>query len=293
MSPTMRTLTTSMTLIELLQERAYTAAQLKAHPLTAELARDYDELHIVWLRVLDEEIQLAEAVVTAQALARAVDAELDRLFDAVIAEVRTGNVAEPEALLRRLLGTQRPQDARRPVLGEQLELMRRWPAVLFSTNVEPLHRMAAALTAALAQGDQAATDRTRAERALTDFEQSGERSEFIERFNTLRRATRERLVALQQQNADLPTDFATRFFQQPERTPRVTLASLEQQIKRLEAQLAQKKAQHEELVAKRAESERARRTAEQRALRTELQALEEEERARAARIAELRQKLTE
>lgn len=289
----MRTLTPSMTLIELLQERAYTAAQLKAHPLTAELARDYDELHIAWLRVLDEEIQLAEAVVTAQALARSVDAELDRLFDLIVAEAREqgGDSEAKPPLLRRLLGTQRPQDARRPVLGEQLELMRRWPEVLFSTEIESLHRMAAALTAELAQGDKAATDRTRAEQALSDFEQRGERSEFVDRFNVLRRATRERLTALQQRHPELPVEFVSRFFQQPERAQRPTLSTLEQQIKRLEAQLAQKKAQQQDLLARREESERARRAAEQQALRAELQALEDEQRARATRISELRQKL--
>lgn len=290
----MRTLTPSMTLIELLQERAYTAAQLKAHPLTAQLAREYEELHIAWLRILDEEIQLAEAVVTAQALARSVDADLDRLFDAIVAEARARTEADPESsLMRRLLGTQRPQDARRPVLGEQLELMRRWPEVLFSTDAAPLHRLAAALSAALQQGEKAGGDRTRAEQALTDFEQRGERFEFIERFNGLRRATREKVVEIQQRHPELPVDFAARFFQQPERPPRPTPTVLEQQIKKLEAQLTQKRTMLSELRARRDESERTRRAAEQRALRTELGQLEEEQRVRATRIAAIQKKLEE
>ena len=38
----MRTLSSSVTLIELLQERAYTNAQLKAHPLTADLSDQFE-----------------------------------------------------------------------------------------------------------------------------------------------------------------------------------------------------------------------------------------------------------
>jgi hypothetical protein len=294
----MRTLGYGMTLIELLQERAYTGAQLKAHPLTSGLSAEYDALHEAWLGVMASEIKLAEAIVTAEAMVRVSDGRLDQLLTAIVRSVLAvvrGDRSAP--LYMRLLGTQRPSDAKRPVLGEQLELMRSWLPVLSESNDEALRRHADELGAAVAQADRAQADQRRAEQALTAFSDSGERKAFIDRFNALRHSTRARLQALAEQaQADLPEtefpdDFAEQFFQSSERARTPTLAGIEANIRRLEGQLAKQRALHEDLAKKRAARERVRAEAAERAIRAELAILEKEHSERQARIDALRARL--
>lgn len=282
-----------MTLIELLQERAYTDAQLKAHPLTAQLASDYDALHAAWLKVMEQEIKLAEAVVTAEAMIRFTDARLDQLLTAIINSVLVvvGN-DRSAPLYVRLLGKQRPSDAKRPVLGEQLELMRSWVATLSECESPALQRHASELATAIAQADRALLDQQAADRALTTFSESGERKTFIDGFSALRQATHAKLQALIDQEPSLPEDFAEQFFPSSERTRTPTLAGVEANIRRLESQLAKQRALHKDLLLKREARDKARAEATQRALRAELTVLEKEHAERQLRIDALHARLS-
>ena len=289
----MRTLSYSMTLIELLQERAYTNAQLKAHPLTADLAAEYDALHVAWLRIMEQEIKLAEAVVTAEAMVRFADGRLDQLLTTIVSSVLSAVGNDRSApLYVRLLGTQRPSDAKRPVLGEQLELMRSWIPTLNESELPALQRHASELTTAVAQADRALADQQAAEQALTTFSEKGERQAFVDGFKTLRQATHARLRQLSDQDDTLPDDFAEQFFQSSERSRTPTINGIEANIRRLEGQLGKQRAVHQDLVAKRDARERARTDATQRAIRAELTILEKEHAERQTRISTLHAKLT-
>ena len=282
-----------MTLIELLQERAYTNAQLKAHPLTADLAAGFDALHVAWLKVMEQEIKLAEAVVTAEAMVRFADGRLDQLLTGIVSSVLAAVGNDRTApLYVRLLGTQRPSDAKRPVLGDQLELMRSWIATLTETDQPALQRHAIDLTVAVAQADRALADQQAAEQALTTFTESGERHDFIESFKALRQATHEKLVQLGDREDSLPDDFAEQFFQSSERSRTPTIQGIEANIRRLEGQLTKQRAIHHDLTAKRDVRERARADATQRAIRAELAILEKEHAERQTRISTLNAKLT-
>ena len=288
----MRTLNYSMTLIELLQERAYTDAQLKAHPLTTQLASDYDALHAAWLKVMEQEIKLAEAVVTAEAMIRFTDARLDQLLTAIVSSVLAAVGNDRSApLYVRLLGNQRPSDAKRPVLGEQLELMRSWVATLSESESPSLQRYASELAAAIAHADRAIADQQAADRALTEFSETGERKAFIDGFSALRHATHAKLQALIDQDPTLPEDFAEQFFPSSERTRAPTLSGVEANIRRLENQLAKQRVLHKDLLAKRDARDRARAEATQRALRAELAILEKEHAERQVRIDALHTRL--
>lgn len=288
----MRTLNYSMTLIELLQERAYTDAQLKAHPLTTQLASDYDALHAAWLKVMEQEIKLAEAVVTADAMIRFTDARLDQLLTAIVNSVLVvvGN-DRSAPLYVRLLGNQRPSDAKRPVLGEQLELMRSWVGTLGECESPSLQRHASELATAIAHADRALADQQAADRALTAFSESGERKAFIDGFSALRQATHAKLQTLIDQDPTLPEDFAEQFFPSSERTRTPTLAGVEANIRRLENQLAKQRAIHKDLQAKREARDKARAAATERALRAELSILEKEHAERQQRIDALHARL--
>jgi hypothetical protein len=281
-----------MTLIELLQERAYTDAQLKAHPLTAGLAAEYDALHSAWLKVMEQEIRLAEAVVTAEAMVRFADGRLDQLLTAIVSSVLSAVGNDRSApLYVRLLGTQRPSDAKRPVLGEQLELMRSWIPTLAESELPALQRHAGELSTVVAQADRALADQQAAEHALTEFSESGGRQAFIAGFNALRQTTHAKLQQLTDQDSSLPEDFAEQFFQSSERARTPTLAGIEASIRRLEGQLSKQRAVHHDLLAKRDARERARAEATQRAIRAELAILEKEHAERQTRIDALHAKL--
>lgn len=282
-----------MTLIELLQERAYTDAQLKAHPLTTQLASDYDALHAAWLKVMEQEIKLAEAVVTADAMIRFTDARLDQLLTAIVNSVLVvvGN-DRSAPLYVRLLGNQRPSDAKRPVLGEQLELMRSWVGTLGECESPNLQRHASELAVAITNADRALADQQAADRALSAFSESGERKSFIDGFSALRQATHAKLQTLIDQDPTLPEDFAEQFFPSSERTRTPTLAGVEANIRRLENQLAKQRAIHKDLQAKREARDKARAEATQRALRAELSILEKEHAERQLRIDALHARLT-
>jgi hypothetical protein len=286
-----------MTLIELLQERAYTGAQLKAHPLGADLSAEYDALHGSWLKVMDSEIKLAEAIVKAEAMVRFTDGRLDQLLTAIVRSVLAvvGN-DRSAPLYVRLLGSQRPSDAKRPVLGEQLELMRSWVPVLAESASAALQDHAHELGTAVERADGALSDQRAAEQALTVFSESGERKAFIDRFNALRHSTYARLQALSEQaqadgQSELADDFAEQFFQSSERARTPTLAGIEANIRRLEGQLAKQRALHHDLAAKREARERIRTEAAQRAIHAELAILEKEHAERQTRIDALRARL--
>lgn len=288
----MRTLNYLMTLVELLQERAYTAAQLKAHPLTTALAHEYDALHAAWLKVMEQEIALAEAVVTAEAMVRFTDGRLDHLLSAIVSSVlaTVGNDRKAPLYVR-LLGNQRPSDAKRPVLGEQLELMRSWVPTLAESDSPRLQRHASELITAIEHADRALADQQSAEQALATFSENGERKAFIDGFDALRHATHAKLQLLTDQDESLPDDFAEQFFPSSERSRAPTLSGVEATIRRLEAQLSRQRALHKDLLTKRDARDKAREEANQRAIRAELAILEKEHAERQARIDALHRKL--
>jgi hypothetical protein len=283
-----------MTLIELLQERAYTAAQLKAHPLTAEMAKDFDQLHAIWLQVMEQEIALAEAVVTTEARARFVDGQLDQLLGLILKTVLErvdGDRGAP--LYVRLVGKQKPSEVKRPVLGEQLELMRSWVTPLRELADPELQAHAETLAECVAQADEALAAQQAAEQQLTEFSERGDRRAFVERMSTLRRATFNRLTTLPRRHPDagLAPDFAELFFQTSERARTPTLAGIEANIRRLEAQLEKQRAVLQKLTAKRSASEQARIEAERQLIQAELDVLEREHSDRQKRIDTLRAQL--
>lgn len=290
----MRTLSESSTLIELLQERTYLTAQLLCRPLTAHLAPPLAALHDEWLAAMATEVKLAEAVVRTEAAVQVVDEQLDLLLVEIVTAVRAATGGDRNAQLYvRLLGTQRPSEAKQPVLGEQLELMRSWQPVLREAGVPALEALAPRLEALVTQADRALLAKQQAEQALAEFSETGARRVLLDRLNALRLSTYDALVALAEEHLELPADFPEQFFPREARARTPTIESVATSIQRLEAQLAKQRALLTELVEKREASERARAAAELAALHAELAALEKEQTARFARIAEVHGRIAE
>lgn len=288
----MRPLSDSSTLLELLQERTYTAAQLRARPLTAHLAAPLEALHDSWLHALQTEVRLAEEVLRAEAAVEVADEQLDALLAAIVSTARNATGGDRGApLYVRLLGTQRALDAQRPVLGEQLALMRSWRDVLAGSGVPALAVQEGPLVALIARADAALADKHAAEQALTDFTETGERRALLDKHVAARQGVYDALLALAEDDPSLPADFAERFFPREARAQVPTLDTVAASIRRLESQLARQRALHAQLLERKAESERARKSAELTALRSELGELEREQTARFARIAEVRARI--
>ena len=85
----------------------------------------------------------AAPTTTVTMMIRFTDARLDQLLTAIVNSVLVvvGN-DRSAPLYVRLLGNQRPSDAKRPVLGEQLELMRSWVGTLGECESPSLQRHA-------------------------------------------------------------------------------------------------------------------------------------------------------
>jgi hypothetical protein len=290
----MRTLTIETPLTALLLERVYTFTRLKAHPLTEPLAADFASLHEDWLRTLMLEVEFTETKAAAEAIIDVTDDDLDLLFNAIVNTllILVDN-DRSSALWVRFLGDQRPAEARKPVLGAQLELMRPWVTTLKSTQNPTLSEYSDRLAPLIKKADDAVTAQSAAAERLETFNQIGERKAFVDKLNALRKLTFGRLAELPHKHpeANLTADFAEQFFLRDSRSRGATLASEERVVQRLEEQLKKHRATLDELKAKQEATEKVRANAEQAALREELAALERETAAKLARAAALKAKL--
>lgn len=290
----MRTLSYSMSLNDLLVERVFTEAQLRAHSLTVSFAKAFADLHNDWLAVQNLEIKHLIEVATADALAVGLDGQLNVLLDlvnlALLAAV--GNDRDAD-LYKHFFGNQRPSDAKRPVLGEQLAMQRDWIPVLKSSKFPGLQALAAPLEKLVKQAEGAASDLRDKKEAEAAFVDIGERKKFVDDFNAARRTAHGKLSALPKLHpeSNLPSDFAEQFFIRESRSTMPTQGQVLRNIQRLQDKLQKEQALYAELAAQKAAQDKARSDAEAAHLRAELQDAEKQAAAEQARIAELKAKL--
>lgn len=291
----MRTLPGSTSLLDLLEERAFTVARLAAHPLTPTLAKDYDAVRADLLKALETQVSLTEERAKARAVVLDVDAQLDRRLGGIVdtlLELVQDDRSHP--LYKRFLGSETPSRMARSVLGRQLDRMEEWLEPLGASPHAGLKAHQPELEKIVKAGRQAELAAQNARGAVETFNNIGERTQLTDKLNVLRESTYHKLVDLRNQSpaAQLPADWPESFFlRDTGRSAEPTLASVEQNLARLSEEVQKQQGLREELRAVAATAAKRRSDEATARVREEAGALRKEMAEKAARLAELEKKL--
>ncbi|EYF03887.1 hypothetical protein [Chondromyces apiculatus] len=208
----LRTLKSSTAMLTLMPHPTFTTSQLKADPHGAPYVALFEALRDEGKEVIVHEIEHAQAVAEAQALVVRTDAKLDafagrlskKLLDLAGNDRKSGLYQHyfPKAL----------NETTRPVLGDQLDTMKKWLLSLTKSSHLELTALVPELTALLTEGDTVKAGRDAALHAKREFRDVGERQEWLDRLNAARKEVYGQLSKLPHQHKELPSDFAERFF---------------------------------------------------------------------------------
>ena len=292
----MRTLPYDLPILDYLAPIVQAIVSLRAHPLTAPLAAEMLPLREEWKAVLLKEVQLQEDIAEGDALVLLADFELDALFNAIVNALKTVAKNNPNAqdqTSSRFLGSDRPSDVSAPLLGEELSRLRTWPSGLAKVPSVEVKRLGAELDGFVPKADDAVGIQTKANEALANFTQLGERKAFVDHLNAVSKRLYGKVSELMHTpaGASLPPDFPDRCFPPEARARRPTIKGEERVVERLKAQLARHEAILAELKKNDEDSKKAREDAEKDALQSEADALKKEAAEKLARAAELEAKL--
>ncbi|MRG91688.1 hypothetical protein [Polyangium spumosum] len=287
-----RTLQPRTSLSSVLPEITYTRSRVKAHPLGTPHIAAFDALRAEWTTVHDKELLLRDAITDGQALIDHIDDLLDSLVTAIVNTILTITDGDRNhALYKHFLGNKTPSDFKRPVLGGQLEAMKKWLPSLAASEHAALKAFAPELGELLERADGAVNAKAAAEKARDQFRDFGERKKFIDKLNGTRKETHGALAKLPHEHSHLPTNFADRFFRREARAEQddeeVTITSVKASIVALQKELAAKQKLLADLEAEEAKAAEAATNAD----KEELAALEKQMAEAQAKADALRAKI--
>jgi len=246
----------TMPLRTMLEHLAFTLARLLANDLSKSLAPAWEQLEADWYAVNAKEIACAVAIQKAMGRCVGADERLDIFVDRHAAQllIRTNN-DRTAPIYTFYYKDKRPSDLRRPILGNQLFVMRGWIDPLKTSTDLDFQKMGMELTVLVSDADTAQTGFAAAQQAKSEFQKLGERKHWVDRFNALRRETYGTLAKMPSELTDayLPATFADRFFKAvSEYTPKEELTSSEltQIITEKQSELEEFKAQLQETLAR-------------------------------------------
>jgi hypothetical protein len=255
-------------------------------PLCLALLEQWGLSYATHLSILDK-------IIRAESRVHAADDELDDFLYEVARILRIDH-APDSPLFRQYFGTKQPSELARPILGDELELVRSWLPDLEKSSDTRLQALAPKGKLLVAKADTAVADLAAARKEHDVFRLTGEYAKLVDQVNATRKSIYGALSQLPHQAEGkalgLPGDYADRFFlHEKRRNKRVTVETVEKEIKALLAKVDKLKAQLEELqkqdlLKKQASEDRA-------AMEAELSALEKESDEKDKRIKELKAKL--
>lgn len=287
-------LTTEDSMETLYDEVFFTLALLRGEPLTSKLTPDWETALKLHEATELSARRLREAVLHAQVQVVQADRGLDRFTDHLEATLLTLTQMQRQSpLYQRYFGPEAPSRVKRPVLGKQLETLKRWLPSLMEASEAPLKALAGELDKALSVATASQAGLAAARAKLSDQQKLGARQALLEALNVLRQKTAGTLVELATQaKAPSPAEWAEAFFRH-ERRARV---GLEDRLTDLQAELTATQKHHTHVLAQIAQTqaELAALHAAQKAHETATAALaaaEQELSAKADQIAAMRKNL--
>ena len=281
------TLTHDMSLSDLRREIRYTLAKLRARPwASASVAAFEAQLKAIAQAEFDL-AALRDRAEDANAAVDEADQEIDRFVEDTVPDVREAVKKDTEApLYRGLFGSQRPSEFVRPTLGAELDQLRGWPALLKAAPSAELRARAKRCEDLIASADGALRARSQADDALAVFRASTLVA-LVSSLNSARAALAGEAETLRH-DGKIPPSAAEGLFRLSARsrpTRPETLATLQEQIREREAEVAQLRSRLSELQAQRARDEQAEQQRRERD--AALAALRAQQAETAAKIAEL------
>jgi hypothetical protein len=270
----------------------YTLSRTQADPRTGAFVAEFQARRDEWTAIHQEELSYLEAASDAQARVDAADEGLDAFASKLSKAVLTITGDDRgHPLYLHFFGDKPLSSFTRPVLGGQLDAMKKWPTSLAQSPFPALVALGPELSGLLADADAALAARDDAQQKNKLFREIGARRLFVDRVNATRKTTHAALLKLAIEAPGMPADFADRFFRKTggDEEEEATIASVTTAIAALEDQLAQQKALLASLQAD--EEADAQAAAQHAADEAALLALEEQEAEIAKKKAEIAKKL--
>jgi len=257
----LRSLNPLSSMLALLPQCSVTLGRLKAHPLGAPHVPTFEALRSEGAQVLTLELHHIETMNDTQAVVVVVDGKLDHFVGRLSKAVLTLTDDDREhALYLHFFGGKSPSEVRRPVLGAELQLAKKWLPSLTQSPHPELAAMAPELAALIAEADAAEVARNTARQQNRIFRDVGERRQWVDRLNATRKEVHGALAKLPYENPGLPTNFADMFFlrtpdrEEGDEEPQ-TGEDLRAYVEALRAKLAGAEARLAEVEAAEAEAE--------------------------------------
>jgi hypothetical protein len=246
-------------LVDVRPHIAFTDRWLRAHPLTQGLPITgvfhtlVDDCQATQQKEFELDDKVAEVTVAASILDMELNVFAQRVSNAVL--VLTGGNRAHDLYLH-FFGDKPLHLFVKPVLGNQLTAMRKWIPSLTGSEHPSLKTLGEELPALIQKAEDAATAVEDAEQARTDFREVGERRQFIDKVNALRKETYGILSTLPHKHTGLPSNFADQFFlrDRSRKGEEATVESLEEELNDLKKEISEKEAQLNELKQARDEA---------------------------------------
>jgi hypothetical protein len=239
--------------LPLREELTYSRDRCENHDLGAQHVAVFAALLDEWQVVFAKFLALQDKIARAEARVDASDDELDPFVDEVAAALLLGNNDRNAPEFRAYFGSKQPHEVRRPVLGEELELVRAWIPALKASGNALLANLGTRGEALVAKADGAVEALGAAKQEFRSFRLAGEYSQFVDKLNASRKAVYGELgkAAHAPEAKGLPGDFPDHFFRhEARRNKKQTPQAVRDRIAALEAELTRQKVSLGELDAK-------------------------------------------
>lgn len=285
-----RTLPYSLGLFSILREILYTFARLNEDPLAAPFVPTFQTLRNDWKNVLDEELDIIDAMALADAIVDKADTKIDVFATKVSRITDDVTTGATRKRIRQSLFKGKPLSKfKRPVLGQQLVAMSDWNTTLAESGVPQLVELGAEHAPLIQMGELADEKRKTAQKKNRDFRDVGKRKQFVDKLNAARQEAAGALAKLPFEHPGLPSGYAEGFFlRDMAQDEEPTIDEVKSSIEDLEGKLLGQKALLEKLE-KEAEAEKQAEAARQ-AQAEEADQLEAQAKALLEQAAELKRR---
>lgn len=269
-----------------LEHNTHSGTQIAAHPLTAPLAPEYEAFQAKWLQVQTKEILLWVDTLKAAAKVAFADDILNRLVDKISNAILVITDNKTDADLYTLFFKEKtPSVVKKPVLGNQLALMRDWIKLLKESTHAALNALGVELEQAVAYADKAVLEVGKAKNATHHFRTVGERRALVDEFNAMQKRNSGKIAEIPHTEAGkgLPNTFHEAFFKKSSRSASSDGEEKTWTSADYVAAIAESEARTDELKTKLAEA-----LANEKALEAKKATLEAKKAAREEKLAALK-----
>lgn len=200
---------------DVLKEHVNSLTTMRADPLAASHATKFETLVTDWSEAEALRIKLVIAIAQAVANVYRIDTQLNGVVDGVVHALKQLPDSDlKEKLQHSLLKGHAPSTFKRPILDEQLTIMKVWPSTLQGSSVPALAEIEKTLSPLLLIATEAETHLSRARQDLIDWKNIGRWKQHVDQSNAQRAAAYGDLLEVPHKNvaAGLPSDYADQFF---------------------------------------------------------------------------------